>query len=166
MKVLALLLFVSFSIPTFAEDFTPGEDVRGVQECIFDLLLPIYDNKLTRRDIPLPLVRLEHETSLKEFQDAVEPQWGFRPDAFLNVYVPRLGQIFLMSNRASYKHGRSIFDSLAHELVHFIQVKYRGIDIGQFGDAEEFDAIVTQNAFREKYGHLIQDGRFVCPSQN
>lgn len=137
-------------------------NVVTVAACILQLTMAEL-NVTPRAEIPVPRLRLESETPLSEFQDAVEVGWHFRPDVFMNVYTPASNQIFLMTAPGSYRNGRSIYDSLAHEYTHFIQVKYRNTPLDQFGDAEEAQAVDVQTAFRQKYGALIVDGEFACP---
>ena len=99
-----------------------------------------------------PILRLETQTPVSEFADALEPQWGSRPDRFTNAYAPGAGKIFLIEDAAYYeKFGRDIADSLAHEYAHFIQVRYRGLSIGDFGDSEESEAVSVQTWFRDNY---------------
>lgn len=72
--------------------------------------------------VPVPRVRYESETPLAEFEDAVEPQWGFRPGAFLNAYIVETNEIFILDDAAYYrKFGRFLDDSLAHEYAHYFQ---------------------------------------------
>ncbi|MBI5623491.1 MAG: hypothetical protein HZB91_03440 [Elusimicrobia bacterium] len=105
-----------------------------------------------RSDIPAPALRLENDTPLKRFQDAVEPQWKMRPDMFLNAYTPGTNEVFLMADASYYnKLKRFLDDSLAHEYVHFFQVKYKNFPIDQFSDAEEGEAISYQTRFRDEY---------------
>lgn len=137
-------------------------NVLAVAACIFQLTL-VEMETAPRSDVAVPRLRLEHETTMTEFQDAVEPGWGMRPDVFINVYTPASNQIFLMTAPGSYRNGRSIFDSLAHEYVHFIQVKYKGIPLEYFGDSEEAQAVAVQTAFRQKWGSRIIDDEFDCP---
>ncbi len=40
-------------------------------------------------------------------------------------------------------------DSLAHELVHYVQVKYQKFDLND--ESLEWDAVDIQTAFREKF---------------
>lgn len=102
--------------------------------------------------IPAPAVRLESDTPLKRFQDAVEPQWKMRPDMFLNAYTPATNEVFLMADAAYYeKLKRFLDDSLAHEYVHYFQVKYKDLPIDQFSDAEEGEAVSYQTRFRDEY---------------
>src|SRR5215218_9134151 len=51
-----------------------------------------------RPDIPMPQVHLESTTQLRRFQDAIEPQWGFRPDVFSNAYVASRNEIYLIDD--------------------------------------------------------------------
>lgn len=134
---------------------------RYSRECIVRAVA--WKKKVTlREDIPLPSVRYGSETPAEEFNDAVEPQWGMRPDIVLNVYVFRFNRIYLLDDAAYYmKMGRFIDDSLAHELVHFLQVKYK--DVTEMGDAEEWEAVDIQTWFRGTYMRdAIPDGAPVC----
>ncbi|MBI5622779.1 MAG: hypothetical protein HY924_03270 [Elusimicrobia bacterium] len=108
---------------------------------------------LTLKDeIPAPALRLESDTPLKRFQDAVAPQWGMRPDMFLNAYTPPTNEVYLMADAAYYsKLKRFLDDSLAHEYVHFFQVKYKDFPMDQFSDAEEGEAVGYQTRFRDEY---------------
>jgi len=122
---------------------------RYSAECI--LAAVAWKKKINLRgDVPLPSVRYGSETPAEEFNDAVEPQWGMRPDIVLNVYVFRLNRIYLLDDAAYYmKMGRFVDDSLAHELTHYLQVKYQGIT--EMDDSDEFEAVAVQTWFRETY---------------
>lgn len=99
-----------------------------------------------------PELRLETRTPLAEFADALEPQWGSRPGVFTNAYAPGVNKVFLIEDAAYYERfGRDIADSLAHEYAHFIQVRYKGLAIGDFGDNEEAEAVSVQTWFRDNY---------------
>lgn len=105
-----------------------------------------------RTDIPLPRIRYQSETPLKDFQDAIEPQWGFRPDVVTNAYVPDARTIFLLDEADYYaKYGASIDDSLAHELIHYIQIRYKGLTMKEFTEWEEAEARQYQIWFRDHY---------------
>ena len=106
-----------------------------------------------REEIPVPPVRYESETPLKEFQDAIEPQWGLRPDFVLNAYVFALNRIYILDDKAYYdKMGRFVDDSLFHEFVHYFQVQYRGDTFdGYNGEYLESEAIDYQTWFRDTY---------------
>lgn len=108
-----------------------------------------YKDLTLREDIEAPRIRLESQTSLIDFQNAIESQWGFRPEVFVNAYVTKTNEIFLIDEKNYYDSlKRCIDDSLAHELVHFIQSKYQGFD---FDDGSEAEAIGHQTQFREEY---------------
>jgi hypothetical protein len=120
-------------------------------QCIFTGVLKIMD--LTARpDAAMPPLYLEDKTPLKQFQDAVEPQWQMRPERFLNVYVSARNEIYVLNEAEYYQRvGRFVDDSIAHELAHYVQVKYQGIPIEQFDDSMEGEAVSVQTEFRERY---------------
>jgi hypothetical protein len=99
---------------------------------------------------PLPPLLFESATPLARFQDAVEAQWGGRPEVFSNAYSLKTGEIFLIDEASYYQRLRRVIDdSLAHELTHYIQVVYEGADLmnDPFGGYEQ-DAIDAQTWFR------------------
>lgn len=103
-----------------------------------------------RPDIKLPTFHFESSTPLKTFQDAIEKQWGFRPDVFTNAFAIESNQVFIMDDEEYYRrHKRCMDDSVVHELVHYVQVKYQGWDMAD--ESLEWDAIDHQTAFREQY---------------
>jgi len=103
-----------------------------------------------RQDAAMPSLFIESDIPFSFYQDAVEPQWGFRPEQFVSVYVTGMNAIFL-SDEAEWRRrmGRFIDDSLAHEFVHYFQTKY--LHIGDFNDFMEMEAILIQTQFREKF---------------
>lgn len=120
-----------------------------------DCLLKITAMKkgiLLKENIPKPKIFLESQTPLQQFQDAIEPQWNMRPDFFLNAYVAHLNEIYLMDDEKYYtRNGRFIDDSLVHELVHFLQVKYQNVNLSDGDESIEGEAIAIQTWFRESY---------------
>ena len=103
-----------------------------------------------RPDVPMSELMVSSKALLKNFQDDVDPQWGMRLADITNVFVILKNKIYVSDEKAYYdKTGRCIDDSLAHELTHYIQVKYRGWNLDD--DSLEWDAIDTQSWFREKY---------------
>lgn len=148
--------------PPASQDHLNGDHLRAAAPCIFLLVLQLM-KKEAPADFELPRLRLEHETPLVDFQDAVEPGWGMRPDAFTNVYTPASHQIFLLTEKRFYRAPRTAYDSLAHELTHTVQVKILGIPLEWFGDSEEGQAVDVQTRFREQYGFLISENGFRCP---
>ncbi len=106
-----------------------------------------------RSEIALPTFHFESQTPLKQFQDAIEKQWGFRPDVFTNAYAVDSNQIYIFDDEAYYRrHKRCMDDSVVHELVHFVQVKYQGWDLAD--DSVEWDAIEHQTTFRNEFCKL------------
>lgn len=106
-------------------------------------------------NIAFPKIFYSSKTSLKQFQDAIEGQWGMRPDYFTNAYAVANNEIYLMDDKDYYESKkRCMDDSLVHELVHFVQVKYLNWDLND--ESLEWDAIDIQTAFREEF----------CPVKN
>lgn len=104
-----------------------------------------------RAEVPVPTVYLESKTPLQQFQDAIEPQWGQRPDVFLNAYVKDRNEIYVIDDSAYYRRtNRYLDDSLVHELTHYMQVKYQDADL-QNDDSLEAEAVELQTWFRETY---------------
>jgi hypothetical protein len=100
---------------------------------------------------PLPAIRLETKTPLKEFQDAAQRQWNMKPDVFLNLYSVAEEKIYLIEDADYYgRLNRDIADSLAHEYTHYIQVHYKGYTAEQLSGGEE-EAIHIQTWFRDNY---------------
>ena len=143
----ALVIFVLFFSPgalakTAQLQFSPEHTLAKVLELM----------KLKPQQIPLPEVRFASLVSLADFQNDVEPQWGFRPDQVTNVYIAAGNRIYLLDEESFYlEKDRCMDDSLAHELVHFIQVKYLKIPIEQFDDSMEWQAIEVQSQFRDLF---------------
>lgn len=128
-------------------------------ECVLKAVAGMMGQKY-RPDIPLPEIFFESSVPLKQFQDAVEPQWGQRPARLSNVYVWTRNEIYLMDDAAWYAaHGRAMDDSLAHEFVHYIQDRYRGWDLSLDDPGYEPQAVEFQTLFRELY--INKPG--VCP---
>ncbi len=99
---------------------------------------------------PFPEIKYASRSTLKEFQDDIEPQWGIRPDVITNAYVVQKNIIYLLDDQSYYeKNQRCMDDSLAHELTHYVQSKYKGWDLND--DSLEMDAIDVQTWFRETY---------------
>ncbi len=99
--------------------------------------------------MPAPAIRFESVTPLERFQDATEQQWGFRPDRFVNVFVSEKNEIYLIDDPAYYATtGRTIDESLAHELVHYVQERYGRTN---HDDWAEHEAVAIQKWFRGEY---------------
>ena len=99
-----------------------------------------------RPDVPLPKIFLESSTPLRQFQQAIASQWKFRPHVFANAYAAERNEIYLSDDARYYKkRNRTLDDSLAHEFVHYIQVRYRNNDLAD--DSCEMEAIAQQLSF-------------------
>lgn len=109
-----------------------------------------YKKKEFNPNIALPQIFVESKTSLKQFQDAIEPQWGQRPDMITNAYIIHLNQIYLLDDANYYqKLKRCMDDSLMHEYIHYIQAKYQNFDLND--DTLEMEAVEHQTRFREEF---------------
>lgn len=106
--------------------------------------------QVKRDDVPLPTFHFQSTTPLKQFQDAIEKQWGFRPDVFTNAFSVINNEVYVMDEQDYYdKHGRCMDDSVVHELVHYVQVKYLNWDLAD--ESLEWDAIEVQTEFRKEF---------------
>jgi hypothetical protein len=103
-----------------------------------------------RPDIAPPTVFLESNTPISQFRDAIGAQWGFRPHVFSNAYAAERNEIYLIDEPSIYvRRDRTIDGSLAHELAHYIQVKYLNADLAMPSWEEEADEI--QKWFRDAH---------------
>ena len=101
-------------------------------------------------DMPLPAIRLESRTALARLQAAAEKQWGFRPQVFVTTYATASNEIYLIDEAALYEdYPGTLDDSLAHELVHYIQGNYLGDRFNT--DWSESEAVAVQTWFREAF---------------
>jgi hypothetical protein len=99
--------------------------------------------------IPAPAIRFESVTTLERFQDATERQWGFRPERFVNAFVAHTNEIYLIDDPAYYAAaGRTMDDTLAHELVHYVQARYGRANLSDWAECE---AVEIQAWFRAEY---------------
>ena len=112
-------------------------------------------NVTLRPDVPLPKIFLESSTPLRQFQQAIAPQWRFRPHVFANAYAVERNEIYLSDDARYYrKRNRTLDDSLAHEFVHYIQVRYREDDLAD--ESCETEAISQQLSFIDNVApHLL-----------
>lgn len=110
----------------------------------------IKKNKDYDAHIPMPKFFYESSTPLKQFQDAIEKQWGFRPDVFTNAFVNDKNEIYILDDAEYYKKTeRCMDDSVAHELTHYVQAKYQHFDLND--ESLEMDAVDVQTWFRENF---------------
>lgn len=145
MKSILFILALVTNLAAQAETIKPIYTSQFILSHILE-----YKNLTFKPEIPLPAVVFSSEANLKDFQNDIEPQWGFRPEVITNAYIVHLNKIYLFDDKAYYdQHQRCIDDSLAHELAHYVQVQYRKWDLND--DSLEWDAIDTQNWFRSQH---------------
>jgi hypothetical protein len=114
-----------------------------------------------RPDVPLPAIFVESTTPLRQFQDAMQTQWRFRPPVVSNTYAIERNEIYLSDDASFYlRLKRTLDDSLAHELVHYIQAKYLNEDLST--DGCEVQAVEVQRWFREIH---VQASPAVSPQE-
>ncbi|MGH8682307.1 MAG: hypothetical protein ACREVP_12490 [Burkholderiales bacterium] len=107
-------------------------------------------NVTLRPEIPVPAVFFESTTPLRQFQDAIGAQWQFRPHVFTNAYAASRNEIYLIDEAAYYEQvGRTLDDSLAHELAHYLQVHYLKADLADH--SLEIDAVAVQRGFEQDH---------------
>lgn len=139
-----------------------GQRLRAETPCILQAILESRSKKIDPT-LPLPQIILDEETDLSEYQDDVEPQWNFRPDVVVNVFVAHRNKIYLFTDEKYYApRGRFVEDSLAHELYHYVQVHYDKVPVDQFSDFEEVAAVEVQTEFRERFHKGLKGGRTIC----
>jgi hypothetical protein len=108
----------------------------------------LHMNVRLRPDVPPPAVFLESRTPLAQFQDAIAAQWGFRPPRFANAYAVARNEIYLIDDPSYYRRmKRTLDESLAHELAHYVQVHYFDADLSD--PSSETDAVAVQQRFRQ-----------------
>jgi hypothetical protein len=128
---------------------------RAVAELQYDpqFILEAVANRMgvtLRPDVPPPVIRLESRTPLERLQAAAERQWGFRPEVFTTMYATATNEVYLIDEARLYKrYGYTLDDSLAHELVHYIQARYLG---DRFTiEWSEAEAVAIQRWFRRQF---------------
>lgn len=123
----------------------------------------------------LPRVRRMSATPVADFRRALERQYadaGYADSArlaasaqFSNLYAVASNEIYLVDDPAYYARlgaGRSVEDSLAHEYVHFIQVRYYGYSTKDLAhEGAESQAVEYQGWYRDEYSR--PDRRAPCP---
>lgn len=147
-----LLLVLAILVPNAnAKIVTPKYDAACTLQAVAKRM-----NVQVRSDIPLPTIMLASEIPFNEFQDIIESEWGMRPEVFTNVFSPKRNIIFLINESDHYMSYRFIEDALAHELVHFVQVAYKG---EPNSEELEWEADRIQTWFRET---ILPSGQSPC----
>jgi len=101
-------------------------------------------------DIPVPAVMFESSTAPERWRAAAERHWGMRTPVFTSFYTPDQNEIYLIDHAASHKRrGSSLDDVLAHELVHYLQARYRRGALHT--DWAELEAVQIQRWFRAEF---------------
>lgn len=165
-----IIFFISniTSVHAWAQDSEwatyKGDDVRAANTCITKIVAEMYRKGLEIDALPVPIIVMEDEVKIEEFQAVAAAQMGtYVPQNVLNMYILSTNTIYLVNKYTTPKTGRTAYDVLAHELVHYFQVQVGGHTIEDMTDAAELSATMMQTEFREKYGKYVIDGRFECP---
>lgn len=147
-KVLTFSLNAQAELPVNDQLKKPAK-LKYSLEFIFEKVLHLKKQTLNL-NIPTPKFYFESQTPLSQFQDAIEKQWGFRPDQFTNAYAVASNEIYISDDADYYRSTkRCMDDSVAHELTHFIQVKYQNWDLAD--ESLEWDAVEIQTLFRDEF---------------
>ena len=167
---LLFLCFVGFFSPQGKAQVNrilwPAQPILDSRDCILQLITPQLRIKTEAVEkLEKPTIQPEGHATLEQYQASFKSFQGWTPDQFLNFYNPISNEIFLNGDTNYYKKlNRSIFDSLAHELTHFLQVKHWQADTTGGDDFLELQAVQIQTWFRETHGHNVNnDGTFTCP---
>lgn len=144
-----LILLLSLCSSTLVLGAPKPAELKYPVEFIFQKVLE-KKRQVKNDNLPFPKVFYASTTPLSQFQDAMEKQWGFRPDIITNAYSVTNNEVYLLDEAAYYtKHGRCMDDSLAHELAHYVQVVYLNWDLND--ESLEWDAVAIQTEFRDEY---------------
>jgi len=136
--ILSLLLLTAATV-TLRHD--PDFVLRAVAARMGIELLP---------DNPMPAVLLESSTAPGRWRAAAERHWGMRSPVFTSFYTPDQNEIYLIDHTASHeRRGSSLDDALAHELVHYLQTRYRRDVLHT--DWAELEAVQIQRWFRAEF---------------
>lgn len=155
------MITISISVLAQTNTYWNAENLKSSQACLLKIVRGQMNSQKT--SLP-PTLKIESETPLIEFQDAMEKWWNMRPDFFLNVYDAPNNTIYLMNAINSYKNERTPFDSLVHELAHFVQVQDQGMELKEDEWAES-EAVRVQTWFRDNYGKHIKDQTYLGPCE-
>lgn len=162
-KIIGIFIFMLSSNLAWGSKFISPEPIIQSRDCILEIVAERMNVKLDQSKTK-PSIHPESVTSLKDFQDSIEEFWHMRPERITNVYQPFRNQIFIINERAYYEtHKRSVYDSMAHELVHYVQHIYKGADFTQDDESLEFQAIDIQSWFRDTFQNQFQKDQFICP---
>lgn len=148
MKKLIAIILISITTLSTAQAYEAAK-LKYALDFLIDKTLE-KKHQTRRPNVALPTFHFQSTTPLKQFQDAIEKQWGFRPDVFTNAFAVANNEIYIMDDAEYYrKQNRCMDDSVVHELTHYIQVKYLDWDLND--ESLEWDAIEIQTQFREEF---------------
>jgi len=155
-RAIAFALFAAVFLVTSRADAAQAREIlREDERSMLAFVAAAMDVRVDPAE-PLPVVHLASRTTLARFREAMAPQWGFRPHVIINAYAVASNEIYLDDASEYYKRmHRTLDDSLAHELVHYLQVRYRRLDLTD--ESCEMEAVTIQTAYRE---HLALMARF------
>lgn len=158
----ALAALACLSPAVVGDDTSPPQPVKLRFEPRFILEEVAQRMRVTLRpDVPLPAIFIESTIPLRQFQDAMQAQWRFRPPVVSNAYAVERNEIYLSDDASFYRRmKRTLDDSLAHELVHYIQAKYFNEDLST--DGCEVQAVEVQRWFRDIH---VQANPAVSPQE-
>ena len=139
--------------------------LRYDETCILRLVAAEMEIPL-KKEVSLPAVYFGSKVPFAQFLAAYRTQSNAEPTQVLNMYMLNSNEIYISDKASNYaSFGRSMDDSLAHEYVHYLQVKYRGYTVRDFvedfEDSLENQAIRYQVSFREKY-IVVEPPEGVC----
>jgi hypothetical protein len=153
MRAIFSILLILSSVQANAAGILPAselEHVRNSVPCVLDFVLK-KNWKTFDSAIPLPRVVFSHEVTVEEFNKSVASPYTYYPTV-QNAFVPKENTIYLDSRTVVYeKYGKTLIDSLAHELTHYVQHFYwHYTEEDAYSDGAESLAVRTQFAFREE----------------
>ncbi len=148
--VLLFILFITFSASAVNNSSFSDEELLNLSPFNKEVQLKVLSDvlKLMHTDldtnIKLPKVLISEEVKedqveiLKAAESQGMPAWAFEKG--INMYLIDLNIIIL---------GKKMkLHNLAHEYAHYVQVMYDGYTLETFDDFLEYEAVHTQNNFR------------------
>ncbi len=150
-QILIYTVTFGLMVATTARAETPVK-LRFPLECTLAAIAKKRNVQLSE-NVPLPTLYYESTTSFETFKAAVMQQGHDFPQEFSNAYVYVQGKndIFLIDSPSYYaRHGRFIDDSLAHEIAHYVQVRYQKYDLN-VEEFAELEAVDLQTWYRDTF---------------
>jgi hypothetical protein len=150
--VTASILLVSFESFASGKSYFSDVSLKQAEPCILNVVAK-KSNVVIKPELPIPDLMLEQNVDMEQYKKDVQEWFGFEIDQVTNFFFATKNKIYLITDNAYYtKTNRSPYDSLAHELTHYIQWNYQGATKDDLGtDGAEMSAIDVQTWFRETY---------------